>query len=127
MDTGFRELSYKNILIRQFTETSNDAGFSVSYGKAGHSKEYANDRDAILGESRTFGTNAKPELGVSFHRVSVQIDGVWRPYKIWGDEEKAKAFFAEIERQKSEEEKARIEYEEEVRRELDEEFLRYKG
>jgi hypothetical protein len=38
----------------------------------------------------------------------------------------AKAFFAKIERQQEEEEKARLEYEAEVRRELDEEFLRYK-
>jgi hypothetical protein len=113
MDTGYVQPSYKNILIRRLYITSNDAG-SASYGEQNY--VYRNDRDAILAE-----------LGVSLARVSVIIDGVWRPYKIWGDKNKASAFFAEIERQKSEEEKARIEYEEEVRRELDEEFSRYKG
>jgi len=54
--------------------------------------------------------------------MSVFHEGVWRPYKIWGDKNKAKAFFAEVEKQKEEEEKARREYEAEVRRELDEEF-----
>jgi hypothetical protein len=54
--------------------------------------------------------------------MSVKKEGVWRPYKIWGNLDAAKAFFAEIEKQKEEEEKARREYLEEVRRELDEEF-----
>jgi hypothetical protein len=109
MDTGLCEPSYKDILIRGFAQTSNDAG-SAGYG--GNKKEYIANRDAILAE-----------IGVSLARVSVIIEGVWRPYKIWGDIPKAKAFFYEVERQKEEEEKARREYEAEVRRELDEEFL----
>jgi hypothetical protein len=122
MDTGLCQLSYKNILIRESPQTSNDAG-SAGYG--GSKKEYIANRDAILAE-----------IGAKEARVSVIIEGVWRPYKIWGDKEKAKSFFAEVERQKDEEgvghashveeEKARREYEAEVRRELDEEFLRYK-
>jgi len=112
MDTGFCKPSYKNILIRGFTETSNDAG-SAKYG--GNNKEYIANRDAILAE-----------LGAKEARMSVKKEGVWRPYKIWGNLDAAKAFFAKIERQQEEEEKARREYEVEVRRELDEEFLRYK-
>jgi hypothetical protein len=112
MDTGWQGLSNKIILIREFLLTNSGAGLAVYWKR---SDEYVSDRDAILAE-----------IGVSLARVSVIIDGVWRPYKVWGDENKAKAFFYEVEKQKSEEEKARIEYEEEVRRELDEEFLRYK-
>ena len=121
MDTGLCEPSYKDILIRGFAQTSNDAG-SAGYG--GNKKEYIANRDAILAE-----------LGLSLARMSVKKDGVWRPYKIWGNLDAAKAFFAclcqhgrqaKIERQQEEEEKARREYEAEVRRELDEEFLRYK-
>jgi hypothetical protein len=111
MDTGLCEPSYKDILIRGFAQTSNDAGS----GYGGNKKEYIANRDAILAE-----------IGVSLARVSVIIDSVWRPYKIWGDIPKAKAFFAEVEKQQEYEEKARQEYEAEVRRELDEEFLRYK-
>ena len=112
MDTGFCKPSYKNILIRGFTETSNDAG-SANYG--GNNKEYIANRDAILAE-----------LGLSPARMSVHQDGVWRPYKIWGNLDAAKAFFAEIENREREEEKARREYSEEVRREFDEEFSQYK-
>ena len=108
MDTGYVQPSNKNILIRELYITSNDAG-SASYGEQNY--VYRNDRYAILAE-----------LGLSPARMSVHQDGVWRPYKIWGNLDAAKAFFAEVEKQKSEEEKARREYEEEVRRELDEEF-----
>ena len=121
MDTGYVQLSNKNILIRELYITSNDAGsarriigsdITACYGEQNY--VYRNDRDAIL-----------VELGLSPARISVHQDGVWRPYKIWGDKNKASAFFAEVERQQEEEEKARREYEEEVRRELDEEFSRY--
>ena len=141
MDTGLWQVSYKNILIRESPQTSNDAG-SASYG--GSKKEYIANRDAILAE-----------LGAKEARMSVFHSGVWRPYKIWGNLDAAKAFFAvslpagcdaltrrlllvnsEVEKQQSEEEKApdsrepaerdRREYEAEVRRELDEEILRYK-
>jgi hypothetical protein len=119
MDTGYVQPSYKNILIRELYITSNDAG-SASYGEQNYASYgeqnyvYRNDRDAIL-----------VELGLSPARISVHQDGVWRPYKIWGDKNKASAFFAEVERQQEEEEKARREYEKEVRREFDEEFSRY--
>ena len=108
METGLCQVSYNNILIRDSPQTSNDAG-SASYG--GSKKGYIANRNAILAE-----------LGLSPARMSVKKEGVWRPYKIWGDSNKAKAFFAEVEKQKEEEEKARQEYIEEVRRELDEEF-----
>jgi hypothetical protein len=109
MDTGWQGLSNKNILIRESLLTNSGAGSTVYWKR---SAEYVSDRDAILAE-----------LGAKEARVSVHQDGVWRPYKIWGDIPKAKAFFYEVERQKEEEEKARREYEAEVRRELDEEFL----
>jgi hypothetical protein len=112
MDTGYVQPSNKNILIRELYITSNDAG-SASYGEQNY--VYRNDRDAILAE-----------LGAKEARMSVKKEGVWRPYKIWGNLDAAKAFFAKIERQQEDEEKARREYEVEVRRELDEEFLRYK-
>jgi hypothetical protein len=113
MNTGYVQPSYNNILIRELYITSNDAG-SASYGEQNY--VYRNDRDAILAE-----------LGAKEARMSVKKEGVWRPYKIWGNLDAAKAFFAKIERQQEEEEKARQEYEAEVRRELDEEFSRYKG
>jgi len=111
MDTGLWSLSYKNILIRRLPQTSNDAG-SASYG--GSKKEYIANRNAILAE-----------LGAKEARMSVKKEGVWRPYKIWGNLDAAKAFFAEIENREREEEKARREYEAEIRREFDEEFSQY--
>ncbi|MBI4738355.1 hypothetical protein HY772_02120, partial [Candidatus Woesearchaeota archaeon] len=92
MDTGYVQPSYNNILIRELYITSNDAG-SASYGEQNY--VYRNDRDAILAE-----------LGLSPARMSVKKEGVWRPYKIWGNLDAAKAFFAKIERQQEEEEKA---------------------
>jgi len=94
MDTGWQGLSYNNILIRGFLLTNSGVGSAVYWKR---SAEYVSDRDAILAE-----------LGAKEARMSVIIDSVWRPYKIWGDKEKAKAFFAEIEKQKSEEEIVRL-------------------
>jgi hypothetical protein len=75
-------VSYKNTLIREGVLASVDAGL-IHSSQYGRKNEFIADRDSILAD-----------LGFERQKVSVQIEGHWRTFHVWGDTERAKAFLA---------------------------------
>jgi hypothetical protein len=80
--TGFIEPSNKYNIIRQSYGASNNG--ALHYYDI-FSAEYRNDRGTILAD-----------ISVTQGKASIQVDGTWRTFKIWGDAGKAKAIFAEV-------------------------------
>lgn len=84
--TGFRHTLNKILFIRGSTETSAGLASRVfvvkdSYRDISKSKSYAQDRDSIL-----------EKLGLYPHRLTVREDSKTKPYKIWGDIDRARDF-----------------------------------